>query len=419
MKLKKTLGFSAIITFIRISSGFVAGKAIAVLTGPAGVALIGAFSNFITIALTFANGAINSGVVKYTAEYNDNPELLKKLFSTALKISFFCALFFGSILFGMAPFFSKWVFSTEIYATLIRVLGVAIIFYSLNTLLISILNGKSQIKAYTIVNTVGSLLALFLTIALVYFFKIQGALYALVLSQTIVFFVTVSLIIKSPWFSTAYFFQAFDKKIAVKLTQFGLMAIVSSLTIPTSQIILRNLIIAEFGVDAAGYWQGMLKVSDGYLMLITTSLGIYYLPKLSSLKTNMELKPELLKGFKLIVPTVFIGCIIIYFIRFFIIKTLYAESFMAMENLFLWQLIGDFFKMTAWILSYLMLSKAMTKTYVVTEIVFSLSYLLFSYLFMQYYGLIGVTVAFAVNYLMYLIVMVWIFRKILFDTERI
>ncbi len=47
MQLIKTSFFSGIITIIRIASGFVANKVVAVYTGPSGVAVIGAFTNFI------------------------------------------------------------------------------------------------------------------------------------------------------------------------------------------------------------------------------------------------------------------------------------------------------------------------------------------------------------------------------------
>lgn len=414
MKLVKTSFFSAIITFIRIASGFVAGKVVALITGPAGVALIGQFNNFITIILTFANGAINTGVVKYTAEYEGNDKQLKVLFSTSLKISIYCSIIIGAILLFISPLLSNWLFSSSLYNNPIRVLGVTIILYSLNSLLISILNGKQQIKTYTIVNTVGSVIGLLFTVILVFLYKIQGALYALVLAQSIVFFVTLTLIIKSDWFSWSYFNGVFDKKVAKQLSHFSLMAIVTALTGPVSQILLRNLLITKLGINSAGYWQGMMRISDGYLLLISTSLSTYYLPKLSSLKTDNELRKEVFQGYKVILPTVFLGCIIIYFLRFIIIKTLYTGQFDKMEGLFAFQLLGDFFKMAAWILGYLILAKAMTKIYIITEVLFSISYVLLSYFCISYFKLNGITIAFAINYFIYLIVMVLIFRKLLF-----
>jgi len=414
LNLIKTSFFSAIITLIRISSGFVANKVVAVITGPGGVALIGAFSNFISIVLTFANGAINTGVVKYTAEYEDDNEKLKSLFSTSFKISLCCSGIVGLILLLFGSFFSSWIFVSNLYSNPIRVLGITIILYSLNTLLISILNGKKQIKTYTIVNTLGSLIGLAFTFILVYCFKLEGALYALVLSQSIVFFVTLFLITKSDWFSWNYFNQAFDKSVALKLSQYSLMAVVSALTIPISQILLRNIIITQLGVDSAGYWQGIMRVSDGYLMIVTTSLSTYYLPKLSSIKDEKELRDEVFKSFKIIMPLVIVGCIFIYLLRFVIISILFTKDFYAMQSLFLWQLIGDVFKIASWILGYIMIAKSMTKYFLITEIAFSVSYVLCGWLFLKWFDIQGITMAFAFNYLLCLFFMIYVFRKLLF-----
>ncbi|MEO6732481.1 MAG: O-antigen translocase [Ferruginibacter sp.] len=415
MKLVKTTFFSAIITFIRIASGFVAGKAIAIFTGPMGVALIGAFNNLTNILLTFANGAINAGVVKYTAEYVNDEERLKALFSTAFKISVYCSAIIGLILLVFGSTLSDWLFTSELYTNPVRVLGLTIVLYSLNSLLISILNGKGQIRTYTIVNAIGNIVGLIFTLILIFFYKIEGALYALVLAQSIVFFFTAALITKSPWFSIEYFKQAFDKSIAVKLSHYSLMAIVSALTVPISQIILRNMLIGKIGIDAAGYWQAMMRISDGYLMLITTALTTYYLPKLSALKTDAEIRVEIFNGYRIILPAVFTGCCAIYFLRFFLIKTLYTNEFIQMESLFFWQLVGDFFKMASWILAFLMLAKSLTRVYVVTEIVFSISYVLIAYSFVDSHQLQGITIAFSINYFIYFITMVVIFRKIIWN----
>jgi PST family polysaccharide transporter len=254
---------------------------------------------------------------------------------------------------------------------------------------------------------------------LVYLYKINGALYALIFGQSIVFFVTATLIFKSTWFSWEYFKESYDSKIAKQLSRFSLMAIVTALTLPVTQIIIRNMITTKLGVDSAGYWQGMMRVSDGYLLLITTSLNTYYLPKLSALKDDKDLKKEIYSGYKIILPAVFLGCLLIYLCRLFIIKTLYTPSFLPMENLFFWQLLGDFIKMASFVLAYMLLAKAMTKLYIITEILFNIIYLLLSYFLIDRLGLPGVTIAFALNYTLYLILMLIVFKRILFTKIKI
>ena len=71
---------------------------------------------------------------------------------------------------------------------------------------------------------------------------------------------------------------------------------------------------------------------------------------------------------------------------------------MPMMELFTWQLVGDIIKISSWLLAYLMLAKAMTKIYIVTEVLFSLSFIILSILFINSFGLVGVTYAFTANY---------------------
>ena len=419
MNLIKTSVFSAIITFVRISSGFFAGKIIAMLTGPIGVASVGALTNFISIALTIGNGAINNGVVKYVAEYKQDQEKSKLLISTSFKITFYCSLLVSTLILIFAKKITILIFGNIENKNVIIVLGVTLIFYTLNSLVLSILNGISEIKKYTVINAIGSIVSLFLTILLVFYFEVKGALYSIVLSQLIVFVFTVFLLRKSRIISKKSFTGKFDKKICFKLSHFSLMALVSSLTIPISQILLRNIISDELGINAAGYWQGMIRVSDGYLMLITTSLSVYYLPKLSSLVSRSEIRNEVLNGYKIILPTVLIGCIIIYFFRFHVIELLFSKKFIVMESLFFWQLIGDFFKMASWILSFLLVAKAKTKIFIFTEIGFVFFYVTISYFFLKEFGLVGTTIAFALNYFIYFISMLLIFKKLLFKKSLI
>ena len=403
---------------MRIASGFISNKVVAIYTGPAGVALVGAFTNFILIVFTFANGAINTGIVKYTAEYSEDESRLKRLFSTAFKISVWCSVFVGIILLFFGNYLVSWVFTSPIFVMPVRVLGLTILLYSLNSLLISILNGKSELRAYTIVNSAATTVGLLFTIVLVYFYNIKGALYSLVLAQSVVFFISIALVMRSSWFSWDYFRQQFDKSTAIKLSRYSLMAIVTVFTVPLSQIILRNMLINRVGLDGAGYWQGLMRISDGYLMIVTTSLATYYLPVLASIKTKTGLRTEVLKVSRFVLPAVLIGGALIYFLRFFIIQLLYTARFLEMENLFVWQLTGDFFKVAGWLLSYIMLAKAVTKLYIITEICFTLSYIALGYWLVTLQQLPGVTMAFALNNAVYFMVMLFIFRKLLFTKRR-
>lgn len=69
------------------------------------------------------------------------------------------------------------------------------------------------------------------------------------------------------------------------------------------------------------------------------------------------------------------------------------------------------FKIGSWLLAYLMLAKALTKEYIITEILFSVTLIFLSRWFIGQYGVIGATYAFALNYGLYWILMWWLLKK--------
>ena len=410
MTLIKTSILTTISTIIKVLSGFVINKTVAIYIGPAGLALIGQLQNFVLIMSNLSNGAISNGVVKYTAEYKII-EQKKSLFSTSLKISIFMGLLTSFLLAIFANYITLKLLGDIQYISVIYLLSGTIVFYSLNVLLMSILNGQKEIKKYVMSNIANSIFSLLLITLLTIYIGLKGALYALVINQSLVFFVTLFFIIKSDWFRLEYFQMKFDVKIAKKLSHFSLMAITSIVFSIGSILFIRNYISTHLSWIDAGYWQGILYISDAYLMIVTMSLKVYYLPKLSEIDNNKELLNEILIGYKIMLPIVIFMALIIFLLKDFIINILFTEEFYPMIELFKWQLIGDVLKIGSWLLSYVMLAKSMTKVFVYTEIIFTTLFVVLSILFIEYFGLIGVTYAFSLNYTLYLGTMIFIYRR--------
>ncbi|WP_323658118.1 O-antigen translocase [Aliarcobacter butzleri] len=410
MTLIKTSVLTGISTIIKVISGFVINKVIAIYVGPSGLAIVGQLQNFMELIVTFSNGAITNGIVKYTAEYQ-TIEQKQKIFSSSIVISLVCSLIISIFLFGFSDYLSKLILKDVQYSSVFIVFGLTIFLFALNTVLMSILNGQKEIKKYILVNIASSIFSLFFTSFLIMQLNLMGALYALIVNQSVIFFVTLVFVVKSNWFKLEYFKQGLDKESLSKLSRYSLMAITSALTVPVSHLIIRNYIGENLGWDSAGYWQGIWYISTMYLMIITTSLGVYYLPRLSEIQDNNELKKEIFNGYRIIMPIVIIMSILIFLLKEYIILVAFSDKFMPMMELFAWQLIGDVIKIASWLLAYLMLAKAMTKVFIYTEIGFSVLFVVLSIYFIDTFGLIGITYAFSLNYFLYLIVMIFIFRK--------
>ena len=410
MTLIKTSVLTGISTVIKLVSAFVINKVIAIYIGPSGLAIVGQLQSFTSIITTFSNGAISSGIVKYTAEYQDIEEK-KKIFSSSIVISLICSLIISIFLFGFSDYLSELILKDIQYSSVFIIFGATIFLFALNMVLISILNGQKEIKKYVLVNIAGSIFSLVFTSILIMQLNLMGALYAMVLNQSVMFFVTLAFVIKSSWFKLEYFKQGLDKESLSKLSKYSLMAIVSALTVPVSHLIIREYIGENLGWDSAGYWQGIWYISTMYLMLVTTTLGVYYLPRLSEIQDNKELRKEIFSGYKIIMPIVILASLIIFLLKEYVILIAFSKDFMPMMELFAWQLIGDVIKIASWLLAYLMLAKAMTKVFIYTEVLFSALFVGLSILFVDKFGLVGITYAYALNYLLYLVMMIFIFRK--------
>lgn len=65
-------------------------------------------------------------------------------------------------------------------------------------------------------------------------------------------------------------------------------------------------------------------------------------------------------GYQVILPVAIISSILIYLFKEIVVKFLFTDEFMPMLELLTWQLVGDVTKIASWIISFMMLSKAMT-----------------------------------------------------------
>ena len=409
----KVFSFNAISTLVRMLTGLISVKVVASIIGPCGIALLGQLNNFSTILLGVANGGINSGITKYVAEYKEDESAIKKILSNALQITLFFTFIVSLGLIILHNQLSRLVMLSDEYGYVFLIFGFTIFLYTLNTLLISILNGYKEFKRYVIVNISGTIVGLLFTICFVFSMGLKGALISAVSYQSVVFFVTFWICRKAPWLSVIYYRERLDRKILRRFLNYSAMTLVSLSVVPVSQMLLRGYVISEISMTEAGWWEAMNRISNVYLMVITTSFSIYYLPRLSEIKEISELRYEIFKCYKVIIPILLSGLTLVYLLRHFVVMILFSPDFYPMESLFIWQLLGDFFKISSWLLAFLMVAKSMTKTFIATEVVFSGLFVVLGYLFMNLNGVVGITQAYFVNYVIYTVCMFVIFRKII------
>ena len=401
MTLIKTSLLNGIAVVIKMLTLLGLNKILAIYVGPAGYAALGQFQSTIQMITTLASGAITTGVVKYTAEYHEDVEKQHAIWRTASSISLVGTLIIATIVVVFRDWLAEWFLKNKNYADVFVWFSATLVFFVFNTLLLAILNGKKEIKRYVIANIAGSLFAFIVTTVMVIYLKLYGALVALAIYQSLTFFVTAFLASKTKWFRVKYLFGAVDLSALKGLVKYTIMALTTALCVPLSHILIRKHIGETIGWDEAGYWEAMWRLSAAYLMVVTTTLNVYYLPRLSELKEPSAIKKEILQGYKIILPVAALCSLLVYLMRDLIIHLLFSEQFSGMNVLFGWQMVGDTLKIGSWLLACVLIAKAFFKIFIVSEILFSVFFYAAIYFLSGIYGVESTAISYAISYAIY------------------
>ncbi len=411
----KITSLNSVSVLIKIGIGLITSKLLALFVGPSGMALVGNLRNFTTSLEGIATLGFQNGIVKYVAECKDDKQQLQKTISTVFISLFLIAILLSGILYFLAAFWNKQILGSQYeYQIVFKTLALALPWLTISVFLLSVINGLGKFTTVIWINTLGNLIGLLVSISMIWQYKTLGALLSIVISPALLFFVTYYFIAREFHFSKLIQYKLYDFQVIRNLSSYSLMALVSSVFGPLVYLAIRKNVIFIVGIEQAGFWETMTRISTYYMLFISTILTVYFLPKLAVVKDNFETKKVFWSFYKNILPLFIIGLILIYFSRTLLIKLLFTSEFLPVTSLFFWQLLGDVLKVASLILGYQFYAKKMTIAFIISELL-SLGVLyVASHYLITIFGIQGVVMAQALDNGIYLLVLAIYFRKSLF-----
>lgn len=400
---------------VKIVAGFLTTKFIAIFIGAEGLALIGNLRSFFAAIQTFATVGLYNGVVKYISEFKNNTLKLSKTISTAYYFGFLATILVSFLCYYNANTINDLLFSNIYnYAYVIEIMSLAIPFYSLNMFCFSIMNGFSKYRILLVINIIGQIMGLAVTLLLIWQNNIDGALISVVVSPSLIFLITLVGILNRRNLMDQIKVKNIDFQWIKRFAPFTLMAVVSGIALPFVTIGIRNYIIESEGMKDAGHWEAMNRISTYYLMFVNSLMTLYFLPRFAEINNKKEFRSEVLSFYKNIAPVFALGLFTIFLLKPFIISTFLTNEFMEVKQLFGWQLLGDFVKILSVLIAYHFIAKRMFWHFIIAE-----SFLVFvtyftSVYLIDIYGVVGANMAHFVSYVMYFMIIIMIFRSTLF-----
>ncbi|AHG22954.1 hypothetical protein Z042_21295 [Chania multitudinisentens RB-25] len=386
---------SAIAQLTRMACGLIVLKIVVIQLGVEGVGKLGHFMNLLSILFVFAGGGINIGITKYVAQYENSASQLARFLSTAWTYSIMVSATLAVIFVVGAQAISIKLFGDSQYQNLIIFVGLAQFVFAYINFATGIVNGLRQTQRFSRILTIGSIIGITPCYFLVSHFRLPGAVVAMVVLQAGMLIPAAhelrQLVRIKPCQLT------FHREEASKLSQFSLMQLFSVATMPLVEIYIRTELFKSAGWESAGTWQGVQRLSYAYLSLFTSFLAVYYMPTLSSLLENKRIIKYVLRTLGSILFVFGCSAIVIYFLRDWVFTILLSRDFYIAPKLLCYQLIGDFFRIGAYVIGFLAVAKAATKIYVACEVVQSLLYIVMFSLFLRIGGAQGVFAAYALS----------------------
>ncbi|MDO5970921.1 O-antigen translocase [Flavivirga aquimarina] len=404
----------------RIIAGILTSKAIAIFIGPVGLALIGNLQNFVSSFQTIAILGFYNGAVKYISDFKDNVVELSKTISTIFYVAFVSTILMSFLCYFNAGLINDLIFPVyNDYTYVIQVFAIVLPFYALNMFSFSIMNGFSKYKILIIINIIGQILSVSIALLLIYQKKLDGALVSVVIAEALIFLITLVGIINRRNLSSLIRVDRVDYSFLKKMSSYSLMALFSAVFLPFIAIAIRSYIIDNIGYKDAGFWEAMTRISKYYLMLVSSLIALYILPRFSEIDDAKEFKKEVVSFYKTIIPILATGLFIIYLLKPLIVSVVFSSEFEPVEDLFLWQLLGDFIKILSIVIAYQFLAKKMFWHYILTEaFLIVILYTTSIYFIDLFDGVKGAVVAHFVSYLMYYGIILLIFGSSLFGVEN-
>lgn len=402
-------------TVINAILGIVKNKFFALLLGTAGLGIAAQFINLNNFIVFIGGMGIPLGLIKYLSEYQEDTIETKHLIQESISV----ILLVSSVLIVFGALFSKELSLLILYSDSFG-LSILFVLLSFPGILISAifdayLRAKKHFSLLVGINIINSVIFLVVSLGFVYFMGIEGVAIAILVSSIIALGIYIIGVLRVGEFGLQTFFRL-RLKFSARLKNIfaiGIASFVSGGMQQLSLLSIRTVILKNLGADDSGIYQSVYLVSSNYLNLLIIAMSYYALPVLSGLKEQEHFNKELNSIYRLsnliIIPII----IVVFAFRYQVFSLLFSSKFLSASDIMFYNSLGDFFRISSWVLSLWFIPKGKIKLFVFTEIIANLNFVLIFLMLLYFFNLKlqSVVIAYAIANLMQVVINYYFIRK--------
>lgn len=389
-------------------------KFVAVLLGTAGVGTLGLFNAPMGLIAALTGLGISYSAIRDISEASgagDERRLARTIISFRRWV-IFTGLLGMCVTIVLSPWLSKWTFGNSNYTWAFIWLSITLLLNAISGGQKTLLQGLRKLQSMAKATVIGSILGLFTSIPLYYLYGIQGIVPALIISAAVALFLLwyfakqvivakVNISYKESFF------------IGTGMLKLGILISISAQIGALVLYLMNSFIIRTGGIEQVGLYSSGMGLMGSYIGLVFTAMGMDYYPKLAAVcKDNKGIKTMVNQ--QAVMSVLIILPIVIFLLTTMplVVRLFLSKEFIEVIPFVDLIALGIVIKAVAWTIGYISLAKGDSKVFFWLEGILSNAlYLALSIAFYKLWGLIGIGIAFNINYVLYLFIVYQVAKK--------
>jgi len=408
------VGATTLFQVLIFTSGLIINKLIAIFSGPAGIAVFGVVKNFHIFFSSFLKLGSDNVVLVEAAKAKDNESE-----ELNLAVSIVRLILIQSVVLGLSIIFLDNIIYETIFEDIlplrfqpaIKILLFLVLLTAISETLINFNNGRQKLKTSISASLIGTLINLSFIAVIKPESLVLVAIFAL-MSGSISAFILLFI------FAKDFFPQIFNHFKANRFSQLPVSSymMLNPLLVAGTFLVIQKQLSSHYGVEKLSFFILSFTLTATLLNLLMSSLKMYFMPQLSSLKNPGDKETLLNEHLLLFLPLCALLSGLIILTSETIVLLLYSSEFIEASSYLALLALGLVPQTLTWMISITALAEKKYRLYFAAE-----SLREFFYLTLVFY-LIWVDADFKIIFLGYIATQVihslfWVSYKIFFAND--
>ena len=378
--------------------GMVRTKLVAVLLGPSGVGLVGLYTSATGLVATVAGlGIASSGVREVAEVHGGNAEHVARTIKTLRRACWVTGILGWVVCAALSYPLSVFTFGSGERAWAVAILGLTILIGSVSGGQSALIQGTRRIGDIARMGVLGAIAGTIVAVGLYAWLGQKGIVPVLV--------VTAAVNLGFSWW--------FARKIPVapvsltwletlgnskRLIHIGVAFMYGAILASVVGLIIRSLIVKEYGLDANGIYQAAWGISGMFATFIINAMGTDFYPRLTAVaqdnaRVNRLVNEQTEIGILLALPGL-LGTLVF---APWVIHIFYSAKFLPGAQLLPWFVVGIFGSIILYPMGFIQRAKGAVRCIYIGQSWANLSNLILGCIFIPSVGILGAAYAYLLS----------------------